>query len=616
MGGAARVVRERVAASAGLPHAPGLDGVRALAVLAVLGYHLDLPWMGGGFLGVEVFFTLSGFLITQLLVAEVGRRGRVDIAAFALARGRRLVPALVACLAATALSWRFLLPGEQPGLRADALSSLLYVQNWHLVLAGVPYGAAFDRPSPLLHMWSLSVEGQLYVLWPLLFVGVLATWRRGWSALAAVGLAGVSAVLLALQYDADNSGLAYYATDGRASGFLVGAALALLWVPARWSRPLVPAVRDLIDVLGLVSLVALIVGFVRVSEFDDQLYLTGGFLRTGVLTGFVVLAASRHDGLLVRLLSGRVLGWFGSRSYGIYLYHWPIFALTRSDGPLLDLARLAITAAVAELSYRYLERPIRRARVLAAPGRAAVVAIAGCVVAVGVTGLLAATTPQPAGAAIAAPSQVVSGSPLADVPDPAPDGAAADPTTAAPPSTAPPTTGSPITAATPDPAPSPPAAAPGPAPGAALVVGDSIAAGSADTLRAELGSGTTVDAKVGRQFSSGVAVVAAWARAHPGPVVVDLGANGSIQDRDLAALLDAADGHRVVLVGVAVPRRWSDANNATLRAAAAAHAPDVVFVDWAALVAAHPGAIGPDGVHPTPAGRDALADAVAAAAGR
>jgi peptidoglycan/LPS O-acetylase OafA/YrhL len=563
-----------------VPHAPGLDGLRALAVAAVLGYHLDLPWLGGGFLGVEVFFTLSGFLITQLLVAELDRSGRVDVAAFAVARGKRLLPALLLCLAATALAWRFLRPAELADLRPDALASLFYVQNWHLVLAGVPYQEAFDRPSPLVHLWSLGVEGQLYVLWPLLFVGLLATWRRGWTALVAAGLAALSAVLLAVQYDPDGNGLTYYATDGRASGFLLGAALALVWVPALWSRPLVPAVRDLVDLAALLGVVVLVVGFVHVSEFDDQLYRLGGFLRVGLVSAVVVLGASRRDTLVSRLLSGRVAVWLGRRSYGVYLYHWPIFVLTRTEpgGPLLDLARLAATFAVAEVSYRCWEMPIRRSRRLARWNPRVVTAVAGGLAVATAVGLVATTAPPTS----PVPSAVASSAPLTDP-------VAVEPSAAAP---VPPT--------------DPPV--PGPS---ALVVGDSIAVGSAGALRAALGPATTVDAQVGRQFSTGVRIVAGWVAAHAGPVVVDLGANGTVQARDVAALVDAAGPRRLVLVGVAASRRWTDGNNAVLGDAATRPASDVVFVDWAGAVAAHPGAIGPDGVHPTPAGRALLAAVIA-----
>ena len=309
------------------PTLPGLDGVRGLAVLAVLAYHLDLAWAGGGFLGVEVFFTLSGFLITQLLLDELTRTGRVDAWAFTKARARRLLPALVTCVLATLALFAWFVP--MAGLRADGLASLLYVQNWHLVVAGLPYSEAFARPSPLLHLWSLSVEGQLYLLWPLLLVGVLAMVRRSTALLVTILLAFASAVLMAVRFDPDGGSLAYYATDTRASGFLVGAALAWVWRPPAWSRPLPCAARWGIDAAGIVAVVTLVVGFVAVSEFDAGLYRQGGFLRVGMLAAVVIVAATRARGAVAGLLSRPLLVAVGRRSYGLYLYHWPVFVLGR-----------------------------------------------------------------------------------------------------------------------------------------------------------------------------------------------------------------------------------------------------------------------------------------------
>ncbi|HEY0816371.1 MAG TPA: acyltransferase, partial [Pseudonocardia sp.] len=392
----ARVMRKPAA----LPHPLGLDGLRGLAVVAVIGYHLDLTWTGGGFLGVEVFFTLSGFLITQLLVAELARTGRVDVRAFAAARARRLVPALVACVLVTAVAVRLLLPDSAPGMRDDALASLLYVQNWHLAVGGVPYTETWTTPSPLLHLWSLAVEGQLYVLWPALLVGVLAVTGRRRSALVALALAVASAAAMALQYDPDSSGVAYYATDSRASGFLVGAALALLWRPQLWSRRMPSAARAGLDLVGLAALAALLVEFVQISEFDDALYEQGGFLRVGLLSAAVIAAATRPRSLTGWLLGRKGMVWLGQRSYGIYLYHWPLFVLTHTveDNPALDVLRVVATLLIAAASYRWLELPIRRGlvrRVRASTGANAVLtaAAAGAVAVAVATVVLTATSP-------------------------------------------------------------------------------------------------------------------------------------------------------------------------------------------------------------------------------
>jgi peptidoglycan/LPS O-acetylase OafA/YrhL len=610
----------------GVPNAPGLDGVRGMAVVAVLAYHMDLAWTGGGFLGVEVFFALSGFLITQLIVDELSRTGRVDAWAFAKARARRLLPALVTCVVATLALFAWLAPAA--GLRADGLASLLYVQNWHLVVAGLPYSEAFARPSPLLHLWSLSVEGQLYLLWPLLLVGVLATARRSTALLVTVLLAFASALLMALRYDPDGGSLAYYATDARASGFLVGAALAWVWRPSAWSAPLPRVARWGIDAAGIAALVTLVVGFVAVTEFDAGLYTQGGFLRVGLLAAVLIVAATRSGGVVAALLSRPPVVAIGRRSYGLYLYHWPVFVLGR-ELPLplwkINLLGLLATVAVAEASYRWIETPVRRGGLGALMGRLRLPR-AGAVIACGaVTSALLAmvfaltapvagnepsATPGAAPDAATAPACAAAGGAAAG--GAAAGGAAAGGAAAG----VDPACGDPAVVAAPPGAPAPalePPSAAAPGAGPALVVGDSIALGSAESLRRALGTGTVVDAKVGRQFSAAPAIVGAWSGA--GPVVVDLGANGTVQAADIDAVIASAGDRRIVLVGVHVPRRWQDGNNDVLRAAAAAH-PTVEFVDWNALVGAHPGALGPDGVHPGVAGRSLLADAVADAARR
>ena len=577
-------------AAPAVPHVPGLDGLRGLAVVAVLAYHLDLVWAGGGFLGVEVFFTLSGFLVTRLVDAELHRSGRFDAGAFARARARRLLPALLACVAGTVLAYRALRPAEVPGLRFDALASLASVQNWRLAVGGMPYAASFGPPSPLRHTWSLGVEVQLYVLWPLLFVVVLARLSRRAAVTLTLLLAWLSAVAMARLATLDDGGLAYYVTIGRASGFLVGAALALAWRPDAWGRPLPRPVDAAVDAVGLAALVALLTGFAAVSEFDARLYADAGLLRTGLLAAVVIVAATR-GGLVGTLLATRPLAAAGRRSYGLYLYHWPVFALGR-DLPVRALTCLALTAALTEASYRWLETPIRRRalRRLAgrlgrtAPARPSAVLATATALAIAV---VLGTAPV-AGAAGAVPADELPVDAVVALPAPEEPGPAAAP----PPQAA-------------DPAP--------PEPAAPLVVGDSIALGTAGAFRAALGAGTTVDAKVGRQFAASPAIVLRWARSHDGPVVVALGANGTIGRRDLDAVVAATGGtRRVVLVGVAVDRRWARGNNAVLRAAAARN-PRVAFVDWAALVADHPGVLGPDGVHPGPRGRTLLAGAVATA---
>jgi hypothetical protein len=416
--------------------------------------------------------------------------------------------------------------------------------------------------------------------------------------------------------------------------------LAWAWRPGAWSAPLPRVARWGVDAAGITALVTLVVGFVAVSEFDAGLYTQGGFLRVGLLAAVLIVAATRSRGVVGELLSRPPVVAVGRRSYGLYLYHWPIFVLGR-ELPLplwkINLLGLLVTVAVAEASYRWIETPVRRgglgALMRRLPRPAAVVAVGASTAAVVAT-VIALTVPAASTDVVPDSASGASAS-LAQAPDPAAapaagaqagpagcpaagaaasgaaaGGAAAGGAAAGGAAAGGAAACGPAVGAGPAVAPAAPTAG---GAGPALVVGDSIALGSADSLRRALGAGTVVDAKVGRQFSAAPAIVGRWPGA--GPVVVDLGANGTVQAADVDAVIDAAGDRRVVLVGVHVPRRWQDGNNDVLRAAAAAH-PTVEFVDWGALVAAHPGALGPDGVHPGLTGRTLLASAVADAARR
>ncbi|HEY0738624.1 MAG TPA: serine hydrolase [Herpetosiphonaceae bacterium] len=348
-----------------MPYLPGLDGVRALAVIAVLLYHADLP-ISGGFLGVESFFVLSGFLITSLLLAEWNQHSRIDLREFWLRRARRLLPALFVMLLGTLLIAAVLLRGERIELGADMLAALGYVMNWRLIASGQAYFDPLVRPSLLQHLWSLAVEEQFYLLWPLIFfAGMRLLRKKGFLLLVLVTAIG-SAMLMAWLYQpgGDPSRI-YYGTDTRAGGVLLGAALALVWTPTGATTERSRRLAWLLDGAGLLALVALIACFIWVSERHSLLY-RGGFTLIDILT-LIVIAALTHPGarIMPRLLGLAPLRWIGLRSYGLYLWHWPIFMVTR---PLIDLPldvlpalglRLAITIVLVELSYRYVEMPFR-----------------------------------------------------------------------------------------------------------------------------------------------------------------------------------------------------------------------------------------------------------------
>jgi peptidoglycan/LPS O-acetylase OafA/YrhL len=357
-----------VTEKAGFRYRPGLDGVRAFAVAAVILYHGQVAWAKGGFLGVDVFFVLSGYLITSLLLAEHGATGRIDLVGFWSRRARRLLPALFLVLAAVALyAVVWAQPTELGRLRSDGLASLLYVSNWKFIIDGQSYFQAFLAPSPLAHTWSLAIEEQWYLFWPLALLAMLRVFRARMRTLAAaiVGLAIASAALMAVLYHpGTDPSRVYYGTDTRAQALLIGAALAAL---TAGTRPVLRLDRMrrpwILQVLGALGLVFVGVMVVRADSTGTFLY-RGGFLLAAI-AAVVFIAAASVSGPVASVLSIRPLRAIGAVSYGLYLWHWPVDVVLDSsrtglDGFFLFAARIAVTGAIATASYLLVERPIRQ----------------------------------------------------------------------------------------------------------------------------------------------------------------------------------------------------------------------------------------------------------------
>jgi peptidoglycan/LPS O-acetylase OafA/YrhL len=343
-----------------------LDGIRAVAVAAVVLFHAGLSGVSGGFLGVDTFFVLSGFLITSLLLAERARAGRIDLATFWVRRARRLLPALLLVLAATVVAGRYLLDSDALSLlRTDAYAALAYLANWRMIFRGTGYVAATAAPSPLQHTWSLGIEEQFYLLWPLVVAGLLA-WlaaRRAIAVLLGCCVAGavVSQVLCARLFQPESMGRAYFGTDTRAQALLIGAALAAALALAGDRRP----PRRVFGLLAVIAIAGTAVLWHTASDQAGWLFrggLTAAALATAVVVAHVVLFP---DALLARALGLAPLVWLGRISYGVYLWHWPLFTFVNADNtglsrwPLL-LTRLAGTIGLAVLSYHLVEQPIRR----------------------------------------------------------------------------------------------------------------------------------------------------------------------------------------------------------------------------------------------------------------
>jgi peptidoglycan/LPS O-acetylase OafA/YrhL len=340
-----------------------LDGLRAFAVSAVIAYHLGYQWAGGGFLGVDTFFVLSGFLITSLLLRERAGSGRISLSGFWARRARRLLPAVFLLLiVVVAYGSTVLNAFELDQLRGDAIASLFYVANWHFIATGQNYFNLFLTPSPLQHLWSLAIEEQFYLLWPLVVVGVMAIAKASRKAMFVVTIAGIviSAVSMALLYDDANPSRAYYGTEARAHTLLVGCLLALILAKG---LEVGPRLRRGLAAAGIVAFGVVLVVFATASA-SPRLF-RGGDLVFSILVAIVIAAAVQPTGALRGFLGLAPLRYIGRISYGLYLWHWPVIVFVTTDetglaGRKLTVLRLAITFAITLASFYLLERPVLR----------------------------------------------------------------------------------------------------------------------------------------------------------------------------------------------------------------------------------------------------------------
>jgi len=618
----------------GVGYLPGIDGLRALAVLAVLAYHLEAGWAAGGYLGVEVFFVVSGFLITSLLLAEHRATGTVDRITFWKRRARRLLPAVVVLVGLVVAYAAVVLPdGNLRRFRGDAIASLLYVQNWHAVLTDQSYFDAFGRPSPFRHLWSLAIEEQFYLLWPLVVPAGLRRLGRRRTAVAVAVAAVASAVLMAATADIAAPERAYYGTDTRLFAILAGALLAFGWRPQRARTDVGGGARRVIEWAGVVALVLLGWQHANRSEFDPWTY-PWGFMVVDVLTVVAIVAVTHPASRLERVVGNGPLQALGRRSYSLYLWHWPVIVLTRPEvdwgltGTPALLARLATIAVLSEASYRLVEQPVRDGRLqhwLATrpvfrphgPDRLRRVLVAGGVATVALAAVLA-TAPAPsrqetAAGTAANPPTAITIAPTTEVPDPVDGGRGETPTT----TTAPSPTTAPAAAAPTTAPPDPTAGLPASASSAVTVVGESVTLGAARALQQQWGQHVQIDAVEGRQFDDGVKVVewlASAGRLTP-VVILHIGNNGAAPpgslDRAVAAV---GPERRLVLVSVRVPKRWEGQVNAEILRVVDQH-PNVLLADWNTASASEPGLLVGDGVHLSSRGQEVYRDLLVRVAG-
>jgi peptidoglycan/LPS O-acetylase OafA/YrhL len=612
--------------------------VRALAVLAVMGFHEGASELSGGFLGVDIFFVLSGFLITDLLVTRYDTLGRLDLRDFWTRRARRLLPPLAVMLVVVTAAASVIEPAQEASLRQALLAAVTYTSNWYQILHHVSYFAAFSQlttPAPLDHLWSLAIEEQFYLLWPLILWFLLFRLNGRRSRVTVTLLAAAaSALVMALQYTpgGDPSGV-YYGTDTHASALLIGAALALA-CPLASLASLSPAQTKRLDAAGVAGLAVLAWAIGHFSGNDPAVYPVG--LILAALASACLVAAAAGNGVIAVITSLPPLRWVGVRSYGMYLWHWPVIALAAAlagSGPTSAWAwfiETGITIALAAASWRFIETPIlqnglrvtirywhqRLSEIRTSPADrrtspadgtrpadvrtrpawrrrgsvpVAVAAVTAITVVVAVFGVVRPPeSATPAGLL----RQVAEGQRISTASQSGRPGQQATASAACRRGKLPEVPGAQVTA-----------------------VGDSIMVASATALAAAM-PGIYINAQVGRQMRSGLAVVQglAAARTLRHMVIISLGTNGDVTARQIRQLRQAIGPNRdLVLVNTFGPMPWEHEVN-TVLAAAARPGGHTDLANWNHAIAADPSLLWPDGIHPQPSGAKLYARVVLAAA--
>ncbi|MFM8971683.1 MAG: acyltransferase family protein [Actinomycetota bacterium] len=591
--------------TSGLSYLPGLDGLRAISILAVLFFHhyfifgATRGFIPGGFLGVEVFFVVSGYLITALILAERRTTGRVSLRDFWIRRARRLLPALYVMLAAVIAYSLLFLPDTIPTLKGDTVAALTYTSNWWQIVAERSYFIAAGRPELLKHLWSLAIEEQFYLFWPLVLTFGLRALGRSRTLVAMVVTAAISTVLLAA-ISFSSIDFAYYATFTRLSGLLLGGALAFFFTPDRIRGRAAPNARLALNIAGAVGLFVLLWSFRNYSfpEGDrgsvDRSVFLGGFLLVDLATLLVIAAVVHPLADVGRILGIRPLRYIGTRSYGIYLWHYPIFCITRptvdfdrffglSGWPVLVL-RLGLTFGLAELSDRFVEQPIRhgaighyRERLRTSTGAVHEVLVRRGMF-VGAT-LTVAVLMLGVGLASAQGKTIEIAGPT--------DGGVADPAaidalrnaTSSTTTTRP--TGPTTTVAPPRPGVTTTTVAPPAAAQQVFAIGDSVMLGAKWALQEAI-PGIVVDAAVSRQVWDAPGVLGFYKSKGllPRTIVVHLGTNGRVTPDTVDQVMRTiGPNHTVYLLSARVPRVWEGETNGSVRDAMRRW-PNARFLDW------------------------------------
>jgi peptidoglycan/LPS O-acetylase OafA/YrhL len=571
----------------GIRYIPAIDGLRAIAVIAVMLYHLDLKWIPGGFLGVDLFFVISGYVITRLLLDSIQRSGGLDLRGFYSARIRRLLPPLVFMIIVTTVVVGFWAPDTMRRFLGDTPFALFGGMNWWLIFRQTDYFEAIGRPPLLQHTWSLGVEAQFYLIWPLILLLVLRFFGKSkisGAALLIAAISGVTLFIVSLQVDAANTAQVshvYFGTDTHSIGLFLGSALAVSWVPQNLQEKVSKKAQDFIDALGAFGFLGLIATFLFIDQSEPTLYKIAfplvGILGCAILTS-IVHPASRF----APILSSKPFIWIGERSYAIYLWHWVIFQVTRPDFDLegstwaVITLRILIVFALADISLRFVELPVRtglvdywfkglKYRTKRIRTRQKISVLLSFLLVLTLTSTSAIRAISIGDKELNQLKEQLAPAPITTEVIPGKAGL--------------------------------------------WVTGDSVILG----VRAELGLRENIgliNARVGRQAPELFEVMQNDKLNMVGSTVIfNLGNNNKLSEEQVALIFqELTDQPKIIVVNTAVPRIWRDSNNELIAKYAALYGASLV--DWASISAGHPEFFGPDGVHLVPAGVRAYVDAI------
>jgi peptidoglycan/LPS O-acetylase OafA/YrhL len=601
----------------------GLDGLRAIAVLAVIAYHLNFNWAAGGLLGVTVFFVLSGYLITDLLIAEFVTTDRINFKNFWIRRARRLLPAMFTMLLVV-ITWVTIFEQTMlDKLEEDTLAAVLYVSNWWYIFQDLSYFESFGPPSLLMHFWSLAVEEQFYILWPLLIVLVLKLKVKEGSLFSIILLGAIaSAAAMTMLYEPrTDPSRVYYGTDTRVFSLLLGASLAVIWPSRKLSTSLPSEIRWKLDFVGLFALAFIFYMFWGTDQYQDFLY-QGGMVAMSVASMLVVAVIVHPSSKLNIILSFKPLRWIGIRSYGIYLWHFPVIVLTSpqwgAEAPsfVLTPLQLFLILAFASLSWTFIENPIRKGaltrfcrvvkrgewrREKSFIGRFVTTAgILSVFLAISTIGLTTTSVALSKDNVINAIQQKVGKEEPSTEnhirePEPKPELPAKEEKPEERPED--------------QPVDKPNETPPVQEKRSVTVIGDSVMIDVTPHLE-EAFKKVDVDAKIGRQFREAEEIVKQ--KKSTGSlgeiVVIELGANGPLSDKKMCSLIEQIGTDRdVYMITTRVSKPWQQEVNETIKSVAG-NFENVKVVDWFSFSESQLEYIGNDGVHLTLTGAEAYAD--------